>query len=96
MAFPTLPLCPLAITEAGQRIPDLLKLVRVVFEKVDIKNNESVIIRVTGCPDGCVRPCMAELGLVGAKPYSYQIWLGEHPIKPPWREPCKATFGMQP
>lgn len=76
MACPAFPLCPLAITEAERGIPDVLKRVRAVFEKVGLKYNESVVIRMTGCPNGCARPYMAELGFVGDGPNSYQIWLG--------------------
>ncbi|XP_010241252.1 PREDICTED: sulfite reductase [ferredoxin], chloroplastic-like [Nelumbo nucifera] len=79
MACPALPLCPLAIAEAERGIPDILKRVRAVFDKVGLKYNESVVIRVTGCPNGCARPYMAELGLVGDGPNSYQIWLGGTP-----------------
>lgn len=79
MACPALPLCPLAITEAERGVPELLKRVRAVFEKVGLKYKESVVIRVTGCPNGCARPYMAELGLVGDGPNSYQIWLGGTP-----------------
>ncbi|XAR60369.1 Sulfite reductase (ferredoxin) [Bertholletia excelsa] len=79
MACPALPLCPLAITEAERGIPDILKRVRAVFEKVGLKYNESIVIRVTGCPNGCTRPYMAELGLVGDGANSYQIWLGGMP-----------------
>ncbi|KAK4762741.1 hypothetical protein SAY86_008509 [Trapa natans] len=79
MACPAFPLCPLAITEAERGIPDILKRVRAVFEKVGLKYTESVVIRVTGCPNGCARPYMAELGLVGDGPNSYQMWLGGTP-----------------
>ncbi|XP_078436504.1 sulfite reductase [Wolffia australiana] len=79
MACPALPLCPLAITEAERGIPDLLKRFRAVFDKVGLKYSESVVIRVTGCPNGCARPYMAEVGLVGDGPNSYQVWLGGTP-----------------
>nr|ABB55339.1 sulfite reductase, ferredoxin dependent [Asparagus officinalis] len=79
MACPAFPLCPLAITEAERGIPDILKRVRAVFDKIGIKDNESVVVRVTGCPNGCARPYMAELGFVGDGPNSYQIWLGGTP-----------------
>ncbi|XP_055833428.1 sulfite reductase 1 [ferredoxin], chloroplastic [Solanum dulcamara] len=79
MACPAFPLCPLAITEAERGIPDILKRVRAIFEKVGLRFYESVVIRVTGCPNGCARPYMAELGLVGDGPNSYQIWLGGNP-----------------
>ncbi|PHT34656.1 Sulfite reductase [ferredoxin], chloroplastic [Capsicum baccatum] len=79
MACPAFPLCPLAITEAERGIPDILKRIRAMFEKVGLRYFESVVIRVTGCPNGCARPYMAELGLVGDGPNSYQIWLGGTP-----------------
>ncbi|XXG46173.1 hypothetical protein AAC387_Pa02g1086 [Persea americana] len=79
MACPALPLCPLAITEAKRGIPNILKRVRAVFDKVGLKYNESLVIRITGCPNGCARPYMAELGLVGDGPNSYQVWLGGTP-----------------
>lgn len=79
MACPAFPLCPLAITEAERGIPDILKRVRAIFERVGLRFSESVVIRVTGCPNGCARPYMAELGLVGDGPNSYQIWLGGTP-----------------
>lgn len=41
--------------------------------QVGLKYNESIVIRVTGCPNGCARPYMAELGLVGDGPNSYQV-----------------------
>ncbi|GAU33966.1 hypothetical protein TSUD_60960, partial [Trifolium subterraneum] len=76
MACPAFPLCPLAITEAERGIPSILKRIRAMFEKVGLKYNESVVVRITGCPNGCARPYMAELGLVGDGPNSYQVWLG--------------------
>lgn len=45
----------------------------VILFKVGLKYSESVVIRVTGCPNGCARPYMAELGLVGDGPNSYQV-----------------------
>ncbi|KAK7404309.1 hypothetical protein VNO78_05098 [Psophocarpus tetragonolobus] len=76
MACPAFPLCPLAITEAERGIPNILKRIRAVFDKVGLKYSEYVVVRITGCPNGCARPYMAELGLVGDGPNSYQIWLG--------------------
>ncbi|CAN6359565.1 unnamed protein product [Urochloa humidicola] len=79
MACPALPLCPLAQTEAERGILPILKRIRAVFNKVGIKDSESVVVRITGCPNGCARPYMAELGFVGDGPKSYQIWLGGTP-----------------
>lgn len=45
------------------------------LDQVGLDYDESVVIRVTGCPNGCARPYMAELGLVGDGPNSYQVRL---------------------
>eukprot|EP00249_Psilotum_nudum_P021676 c28197_g1_i1 orf=690-2624(-) len=76
MACPAFPLCPLAITEAERGIPDVLIRIRKIFDKVGLKQSDSIVVRMTGCPNGCSRPYMAELGFVGDAPNSYQIWLG--------------------
>ncbi|KAG0613339.1 hypothetical protein M758_6G095600 [Ceratodon purpureus] len=79
MACPALPLCPLAIAEAERGAPDILKRIRTMFDKVGLKSSESVVVRITGCPNGCARPYMAEIGLVGDGPNSYQVWLAGSP-----------------
>jgi len=75
MACPALPLCPLAIAEAERGAPDILKRIRTIFDKVGLKATESLVVRITGCPNGCARPYMGELGLVGDGPNSYQVLL---------------------
>ncbi|MFS7973614.1 putative assimilatory sulfite reductase (ferredoxin) [Helianthus anomalus] len=92
MACPALPLCPLDITEAERGIPDLLKRVRSVFEKVGLPYNESIVVRVTGCPNGCARLYMAGLGLVVNGPNSYQVF---EPLFYSWRvkRKSKESFG---
>ncbi|KAH7388471.1 hypothetical protein KP509_16G077400 [Ceratopteris richardii] len=79
MACPALPLCPLAVTEAERGAPDILRRIRKMFDKVGLRTSDSLVIRFTGCPNGCARPYMAELGFVGDGPNSYQIWLGGAP-----------------
>jgi len=76
IACPALPLCGLAITEAERGLPDINKRLRAVMSKVGLDNAEEILVRMTGCPNGCARPYMAELGFVGDGPSSYQIWLG--------------------
>ncbi|GBG77538.1 hypothetical protein CBR_g23983 [Chara braunii] len=77
MACPALPLCPLAVTEAERVMPDTLKRVRTVLNKVGLRNpSDAMVIRMTGCPNGCTRPYMAELAFVGDGPSSYQVYLG--------------------
>lgn len=81
MACPALPLCGLAITEAERGLPDVLKRIRAVLDKVGLRQQSanSLVVRMTGCPNGCARPYVAELGFVGDGPNSYQLWLGGTP-----------------
>lgn len=79
MACPALPLCGLAQTEAERIMPSYLERFRSLLEKMNI-GDEEVLIRMTGCPNGCARPYMAELAFVGDGPKSYQVWLGGSPV----------------
>eukprot|EP00216_Chloropicon_sp_CCMP2111_P001105 CAMPEP_0198237388 /NCGR_PEP_ID=MMETSP1446-20131203/3244_1 /TAXON_ID=1461542 ORGANISM="Unidentified sp, Strain CCMP2111" /NCGR_SAMPLE_ID=MMETSP1446 /ASSEMBLY_ACC=CAM_ASM_001112 /LENGTH=657 /DNA_ID=CAMNT_0043919537 /DNA_START=213 /DNA_END=2187 /DNA_ORIENTATION=+ len=79
MACPALPLCGLAVTEAERGLPDVNKRLRALLTKVGLDKDESFVVRMTGCPNGCARPYMAELGFVGDGPNAYQIWLGGSP-----------------
>ena len=74
MACPALPLCGLAMTEAERFLPDLLERIKNQLNRLKI--NKSILVRVTGCPNGCARPYMAELALVGSGLNQYQLWLG--------------------
>jgi sulfite reductase (ferredoxin) len=76
MACPALPLCGLAIGEAERGLPDINKRIRALMDKLGFAQEESFVVRMTGCPNGCVRPYMAELGFVADGPNSYQLWLG--------------------
>ncbi|MDY7020185.1 MAG: sulfite reductase, ferredoxin dependent [Cyanobacteriota bacterium] len=75
MACPALPTCGLAITESERIIPSILERIRVLLDKVGLQQ-EHFVVRMTGCPNGCARPYMAELGFVGSAPNAYQVWLG--------------------
>ncbi|PSN20143.1 sulfite reductase, ferredoxin dependent [filamentous cyanobacterium CCP5] len=78
MACPALPMCGLAVTESERIIPSILERLRSLMTKLNLKD-EHFVVRMTGCPNGCARPYMAELGFVGTAPDSYQIWLGGSP-----------------
>lgn len=78
MACPALPTCGLAITESERVIPGILDRINQVLDKVGLAQ-EPIVIRMTGCPNGCARPYMAELGFVGSFPEAYQVWLGGSP-----------------
>jgi sulfite reductase (ferredoxin) len=79
MACPALPLCGLAQTEAERLMPSYLERIRAVLNKMNL-GGEEIVIRMTGCPNGCARPYMAELAFVGDGPKSYQVWLGGSPV----------------
>lgn len=75
MACPALPLCGLAVTEAERTLPDINRRIRSLMDRVGLPK-DAVHVRMTGCPNGCARPYMAEIGFVGDGPNSYQIYLG--------------------
>lgn len=72
VAFPT---CPLAMAEAERYLPGLVTDVEAILAKHDVAD-ESIILRVTGCPNGCGRAMLAEIGLVGKGPSKYNMHLG--------------------
>ena len=78
MACPALPTCGLAITESERAIPGIIERIRALMNQMEL-DQEQFVIRMTGCPNGCARPYMAELGFVGSAPEHYQVWLGGSP-----------------
>lgn len=78
MACPALPLCGLAVTEAERHMPSVIDRVNAVLSEADLAGLP-VVMRMTGCPNGCARPYMAEIGFVGSGPSAYQLWLGGCP-----------------
>jgi sulfite reductase (ferredoxin) len=78
MACPALPTCGLAVTESERILPQVTQRISQLLRKLGL-GEESFVIRMTGCPNGCARPYMAELGFVGSAPDTYQIWLGGTP-----------------
>ncbi len=75
MACPAWPTCGLAITESERILPQVIERIRALLNRLGL-SKEQFVIRMTGCPNGCARPYMAELGFVGSAPNSYQLWLG--------------------
>lgn len=74
IACPALPTCGLAITESERTLPSVLERLDSQLQRLEI--DKPVLIRMTGCPNGCARPYMAELALVGSGVNQYQLWLG--------------------
>jgi len=75
IACPALPTCGLALAEAERLAPDVLTRIEGLLAEVGLKDEE-IIVRMTGCPNGCARPYVAELALVGRAPGKYQLFLG--------------------
>ncbi|RDV24020.1 assimilatory sulfite reductase (NADPH) hemoprotein subunit [Alteromonas aestuariivivens] len=75
MACVALPTCPLAMAEAERYLPDAVTEIEALLDKHGLAN-DSIIFRVTGCPNGCGRAMLAEVGLVGKGPGKYNLHLG--------------------
>jgi sulfite reductase (NADPH) hemoprotein beta-component len=75
MACVALPTCGLALAEAERFLPGLLERITGLLAEVGLPDEE-IIIRMTGCPNGCVRPYMAEIAFVGKAPGRYQLYFG--------------------
>ena len=72
VAFPT---CPLALAEAQRYMPSLLTKIESLLAKYNL-SDEEIIIRMTGCPNGCARSYIAEIGFVGTALGRYNMHLG--------------------
>jgi sulfite reductase (NADPH) hemoprotein beta-component len=70
-----LPTCGLALAESERYMPDLVTALEAVLEENGLGDDE-ITIRMTGCPNGCARPYLAEIGLVGRNPGLYNLYLG--------------------
>lgn len=70
-----LPTCGLAMAESERWLPTLLERLEPILAQAGL-NNDAITVRVTGCPNGCARPYLAEIGLVGKSPGRYNLYLG--------------------
>jgi sulfite reductase (NADPH) hemoprotein beta-component len=75
MACVALPTCGLALAESERYLPDLVTALEDAIERAGLRDDE-IVIRMTGCPNGCARPYLAEIGLVGRTPGRYNLYLG--------------------
>ena len=75
MACPALPTCGLAVTEAERTIGAVVDDLQAAFDEAGV-GDAVPTVRMTGCPNGCARPYVAEIGLVGDSVDRYQLWLG--------------------
>jgi sulfite reductase (NADPH) hemoprotein beta-component len=70
-----LPTCGLALAESERALPEILEKFEAVIDEAGL-HHEAISLRVTGCPNGCARPYLGEIGLVGKAPNKYALYLG--------------------
>ncbi|MEI8297253.1 MAG: assimilatory sulfite reductase (NADPH) hemoprotein subunit [Pseudomonadota bacterium] len=75
LACVSMPTCPLAMAEAERYLPQLLGKLETLLENHGVAD-VPLSLRVTGCPNGCARPYLAEIGLIGKAPGRYNLHLG--------------------
>lgn len=75
MACVSLPTCGLALAESERFLPGLITDIEKLTEKAGLRDDE-IVVRMTGCPNGCGRPYLAEIGFVGRTPGIYNLYLG--------------------
>jgi sulfite reductase (ferredoxin) len=75
LACPALPTCGLALAESERVLPSIVAEVDAILGRLGLEH-EAVAIRMTGCPNGCARPYMGEVGIVGVSADRYNLYLG--------------------
>jgi sulfite reductase (NADPH) hemoprotein beta-component len=75
MSCVALPTCGLALAESERYLPDLVAALETEIEAAGLRD-DAIVLRITGCPNGCGRPYLAEIGFVGRAPGKYNIYLG--------------------
>jgi sulfite reductase (ferredoxin) len=93
MACPALPTCGLALAESERALPSIVAQIDAVLDRLGIA--DAVTIRMTGCPNGCARPYLGEIGIVGVSADRYTLALGGNPsstrLNRVYREGLRAT-----
>jgi sulfite reductase (NADPH) hemoprotein beta-component len=75
LACVALPTCALAMSEAERYLPSFVDRVEALLAKYGIRENP-LTVRITGCPNGCARPYLSEIALIGRAPGRYTLRLG--------------------
>jgi sulfite reductase (NADPH) hemoprotein beta-component len=75
MACVSLPTCGMAMAEAERYFPTMLNKIESIMDEVGLRDEE-IIIRMTGCPNGCARPFLGEIAFTGKAPGKYNLYLG--------------------
>ncbi len=75
MSCVALPTCGLALAESERVLPEVLEKFDAVLEEAGL-SDDAISLRMTGCPNGCARPYLAEIGFVGKAPGKYALYIG--------------------
>jgi sulfite reductase (NADPH) hemoprotein beta-component len=75
IACVALPTCGLAMAEAERYLPTLIDKIDAIVDENGLRNEE-ITIRMTGCPNGCARHALGEIGFIGKAPGKYNMYLG--------------------
>lgn len=75
MSCVALPTCGLAMAEAERYLPSLIDKLELVLDEAGLRDEE-IVIRMTGCPNGCARPALGEISFIGKGPGRYNMYLG--------------------
>ena len=75
MACVAMPTCALAMAEAERYLPEFTGRVSQLLDRHGL-THEDITLRITGCPNGCARPYVADIGLVGKAPGRYNLFVG--------------------
>lgn len=75
MACVSFPTCPLAMAEAERFLPNFLNKVENIMDQYNLNKN-AIILRISGCPNGCSRAMLSEIGLTGRGIGRYNLYLG--------------------
>ncbi|WP_413381023.1 assimilatory sulfite reductase (NADPH) hemoprotein subunit [Alkalihalobacillus sp. 1P02AB] len=75
LACVALPTCGLAMAEAERYLPSFIGKVEEIVNQNGLRDKE-ITIRMTGCPNSCARPALAEIGFIGKGPGKYNMYLG--------------------
>ena len=78
LACPALPTCGQALTEAERRLPELVDNIEGALASRQL-GRRALQLRMTGCPNGCARPAVAEVGIVGRTKSTYDVYVGGGP-----------------
>jgi len=70
-----LPTCGLSLAESERILPEILEKMEVLLDENGLRD-DAISLRITGCPNGCARPYLAEIGFIGRAPNKYALYLG--------------------